>query len=190
VSSIAPGGRRALFAALLQQMTAQKRAFLILFSRLSGLRDYCRMLVEKGIDVDSLGRKRIARWHVAQCAARSGAGRIWPEVKYESLPLPPPLGPDPVLNKYLQDRGAGVAAVLPDWIEDPTSCNCSALVAISNPRDCWCETVWIRRQPERRRCDWRHIGTLLQIVTVRRLRPLDARADCPLDGGSRRLRDE
>jgi hypothetical protein len=48
VSSIAPGGRRALFEALLCQMTAQSRAFLILFSRLSGLRDYCRMLAEKG----------------------------------------------------------------------------------------------------------------------------------------------
>jgi hypothetical protein len=135
VSSIAPGGRRALFETLLWQMTAQNRAFLILFSRLSGLRDYCRLLAEKGVDVDFLGRERIARWYVAQCAARSGAGRIWPEVKYESLALPAPLGPDPVLNKYLKDRGAGVAAVLPDWIEDPASCNCSALVAVPNPRD-------------------------------------------------------
>jgi hypothetical protein len=135
VSSIAPGGRRALFEALLCQMTAQNRAFLILFSRLSGLRDYCRMLAEKGVDVDSLGRERIARWYVAQCAARSGAGRIRAEVKFESLALAPPLGPDPVLNKYLKDRGASVAAVLPDWIEDPASCNCSALVAIPNPRD-------------------------------------------------------
>jgi hypothetical protein len=136
VSSIAPGGRRALFEALLCQLTAQNREFLILFSRLAGLRDYCRMLVETGVDLDSLGRERLARWYVAQCAARSGAaGQVWPEVKLESLALPPPLGPDPVLNKYLKDRGAGVAAVLPDWIEDPASCNCSALVAISNPRD-------------------------------------------------------
>jgi hypothetical protein len=135
VSSIAPGGRRALFEALLRQMTAQNRTFLILFSRLSGLRDYCRMLAEKGVDVDSLGRERIARWYVAQCAARSGADRIWPEVKLESLALPPPVRPDPVLNKYLQDRGARVAAVLPDWIEDPASCNYSALVAVPNPRD-------------------------------------------------------
>lgn len=135
VSSIAPGGRRVLFEALLSQMTAQNRAFLILFSRLSGLRDYCRMLAEKGVDVDSLGRERIARWYVAQCAARSGAGRISAEVKFESLALAPPLGPDPVLNKYLKDRGASVAAVLPDWIEDPASCNCSALVAIPNLRD-------------------------------------------------------
>jgi hypothetical protein len=30
---------------------------------------------------------------------------------------------------------AGVAALLPDWIEDPASCNCSALVAIRCPRD-------------------------------------------------------
>jgi hypothetical protein len=135
VSSIVPGGRRALFEALLCQMTAQNRAFLILFSRLAGLRDYCRMLAEQGVDADSLGLERIARWYVAQCAARSGAGRIWPGVKYESLALPPPLGPDPVLNKYLKDRGAGVAAVLPDWIEDPASCNCSALVAIPNPRN-------------------------------------------------------
>jgi hypothetical protein len=134
VSSIIPGGRRALFETLLCQMTAQNRAFLILFSRLSGLRDYCRMLAEKGVDVDSLGRERIARWYVAQCAALCGAGRIWPDVKYEPLALPPPLGPDPVLNKYLQDCGAGVAAVLHGWIEDPASCNCSALVAIPNPR--------------------------------------------------------
>jgi hypothetical protein len=40
---------------------------------------------------------------------------------------------DPVLNKYLKNRGAEVAAVHIDWLEDPASCNCSALVAIRNP---------------------------------------------------------
>jgi hypothetical protein len=36
-------------------------------------------------------------------------------------------------------------------------------------------------------CDWRHIGTLLQIVTVL---PPEARADWPLDGEIWRLLDE
>jgi hypothetical protein len=133
VSSTVPGGRRALFDVLLRQLTAQNKAYLILFSRLAGLRDHCRMLQEKGIDVDSLGLARIAPWYVAQCVERFGAGRIWPEVNHESLALPPPAAPDPVLNKYLKDRGASVAAVLTDWIEDPASCHCSALVAIRNP---------------------------------------------------------
>src|ERR1700733_13666999 len=65
VSSIAPCGRRALFAALMRQLVAQKRAYLILFSRLAGLRDYCLMLAEKGVDVDALGLQRVASWYVA-----------------------------------------------------------------------------------------------------------------------------
>jgi len=133
VSSIVPGGRRALFEALLQQLVAQNRAYLILFSRLSGLHAYCGMLTERGVDVASLGLQRVAPWYVAQCAALFGGARIWPQVKHESLALPSPAAPDPVLNKYLKDRGAEVAAVLIDWIEDPASCNCSALVAIRNP---------------------------------------------------------
>ncbi len=133
VSSVAPGGRRALFEALLGQLVAQNRAYLILFSRLAGLRDYCRLLTSIGVDVDSLGLRRVAPWYVAQCAALFGGARLWPGVKHESLALPPPATPDPVLNKYLKDRGAEVAAVLTDWIEDPASCNCSALVAIRNP---------------------------------------------------------
>jgi len=133
VSSIAPGGRRALFEALLRQLIAQNRAYLILFSRLAGLRDYCRLLTSTGVDVDSLGLGRMAPWYVAQCAALFGGARLWAGVKHESLALPPPAAPDPVLNKYLKDRGAEVAAVLTDWIEDPASCNCSALVAIRNP---------------------------------------------------------
>ena len=32
-------------------------------------------------------------------------------------------------------EGLLVASRVPDWIEDPASCNCSALVAIPNPRD-------------------------------------------------------
>jgi hypothetical protein len=135
VSSIVSGGRRALFEALLRQLVVQNRAYLILFSRLSGLRDYCQMLMRKGVDVDSLGLERIAPWYVAQCAALFGGARLWPGVKHESLALPPPAAPDPVLNKYLKDRGAEVAAVLIDWIEDPASCACSALVAIRNPKD-------------------------------------------------------
>jgi hypothetical protein len=133
VSSIAPGGRRALFEALLRQLVGQKREFLILFSRIAGLRDYCRVLTEKGFDVDSLGLGRVARWYVAQCAERFGGAGVWPEVKHESLALPLPAAPDPVLNKYLKDRGAEVAAVRTDWIEDPASCNCTALVVIRNP---------------------------------------------------------
>jgi hypothetical protein len=40
-------------------------------------------------------------------------------------------------------------------------------------------------------CDWRHIGALLQIVTVLPPEILRThRADCPLDGESWRLRDE
>jgi hypothetical protein len=134
VSSTVPGGRRALFAALLRQLAAQSRAYLILFSRLPGLGAYCRLLIERGIDVDSLGFERVARWYVAQCAAlaRPGGRGLWPGVRQESPALPPPPAPDPVLNKYLQDRGAEVAAVLPGWIEDPASRNCSALVAIRN----------------------------------------------------------
>jgi hypothetical protein len=135
VSSIAPGGRRALFEALLRQLVAQNRAYLILFSRLAGLRDYCRLLTSTGVDVDSLGLRRVAPWYVAQCAELFGGARLWAGVKHESLALPPPAAPDPVLNKYLKDRGAEVAAVLVDWIEDPASCNCSALVVIRNPDD-------------------------------------------------------
>jgi hypothetical protein len=136
VSSIAPGGRRALFEALMRQLVAQNRKYLILFSRVSGLRDYCRMLTSSGVDADALGLERVAPWYVAQCAALFGGARVWPEVRDESLALPPPATPDPVLNKYLKDRGAEVAAVLVDWIEDPASCNCSTLVTIRNLR--WC----------------------------------------------------
>ena len=133
VSSIAPGGRRALFEALMRQLVAQNRTYLLLFSRLAGLRDYCRLLTSTGVDVDSLGLRRVALGYVAQCAALFGGARLWPGVKQESLALPPPAAPDPVLNKYLKDRGAEVAAVLVDWIEDPASCNYSALVVIRNP---------------------------------------------------------
>jgi len=125
VSSTAPGGRRALFEALRFQLLAQERSFLILFSRLAGLQDYCRSCT--GLASHEIGR--VARWYVAQCATLYGGGAaVWPEVAGEALPLPPPRAPDPVLNKYLRDRGAAVAAVMADWIEDPASCNCGALV--------------------------------------------------------------
>jgi hypothetical protein len=145
VSSIVPGGRRALFEALLRQLVAQNRAYLILFSRVSGLRRYCEMLTARGVDVASLGLQRVAPWYVAQCAALFEDARVWARVKREPLALPPPAVPDPVLNKYLKDRGAEVAAVLVDWIEDPASCNCSALVAIRNPR---CAGGLIRQRTE------------------------------------------
>ena len=124
VSSTAPGGRRALFEALRYQLIAQERAFLILFSRLAGLREYCGSCAAAA----PLGMERVARWYVGQCASLYGGGTVWPEVAREALPLPPPPVPDPVLNKYLRDRGAAVAAVMADWIEDPASCNCGALV--------------------------------------------------------------
>ena len=124
VSSTAPGGRRALFEALRYQLIAQERDFLLLFSRLSGLRDYCR----PSLEVDGLGMARVASWYVVQCASLFGQGTVWPGITQEALPLPPPAAPDPVLNKYLRDRGAAVAAVMSDWIEDPASCNCGALV--------------------------------------------------------------
>jgi hypothetical protein len=133
VSSIVPGGRKALFETLMRQLVAQQREFLLLFSRVSGLRDYCRVLTDEGFDLDSFGMERIARWYVAQCALQFGGAGVWPEVKLEPLALPPPGAPDPVLNKYLKDRGAAVAAVRADWIEDPASCNCTALVVIRNP---------------------------------------------------------
>lgn len=76
---------------------------------------------------------RVARWYVLECAAQYGGG-VWPQVRREALELPPPAAPDPVLNKYLKDPGAGVAAVLEGWIEDPASRNCSALVAIAGMR--------------------------------------------------------
>jgi hypothetical protein len=92
------------------------------------------VLAGNGIAVDSLGLERVARWYVAQCALRFGGAHVWPEVKHEFLALPPPPAPDPVLNKYLQDRGAEVAAVRTDWIEDAASCNCTTLVASRNPQ--------------------------------------------------------
>ena len=124
VSSTAPGGRRALFEALRFQLLAQERSYLLLFSRLAGLQEYCRSCAA----VAAVGMERVARWYVLQCAALFGGGAVWPSVERESLTLPPPPAPDPVLNKYLRDRGAAVAAVMPDWIEDPASCNCGALV--------------------------------------------------------------
>ena len=133
VSSIVPGGRQALFETLMRQLITQKREFLILFSRICGLRDYCRVLTEKGFDVDSFGLERVARWYVAQCVVQFGGAGVWPGVKHEPLGLPPPVAPDPVLNRYLKDPGAEVAAVRTDWIEDPASRNCSALVVIRNP---------------------------------------------------------
>jgi hypothetical protein len=105
----------------------------------------CEVLTERGVDVGSLGLQRVAPWYVAQCAALFEDARVWPRVKREPLALPPPAAPDPVLDKYLKDRGAEVAAVLIDWIEDPASCNCSALVAIRNPR---CAGGLIRQRTE------------------------------------------
>jgi hypothetical protein len=121
VSSTAAGGRRALFEALRFQLLAQGREFLLLFSRLAGLRDYYQ-------PVAGVGLERVASWYVVQCASLFGEAAVWPGITQEPLPLPPPSGPDPVLNKYLRDRGAAVAAVMMDWIEDPASCNCGALV--------------------------------------------------------------
>lgn len=132
VSSTAPGGRRALFEALRYQLIAQRREFLILFSRLAGLRDYCLA----SADGVALGMERVSRWYVAQCASLFGGGAIWPSVGREALTLPLPPAPDPVLNKYLRDRGAEVAAVMVDWIEDPASCNCGALVVTPRAAAC------------------------------------------------------
>jgi hypothetical protein len=150
VSSVVPGGRRALFEALNRQLVAQGREYLILFSRVAGFEGYCRMLEGKGLlppadaasvevsgdarrDVRAPALEQIARWYVVQCARLYGGG-VWPEVDCEDLALPPPVAPDPVLSKYLKDPGACVAAVLADWIEDPASRNFSVLVAIANSR--------------------------------------------------------
>jgi hypothetical protein len=146
VSSVVPGGRRALFEALNRQLVAQGLEYLILFSRVAGFDGYCRMLEERGLlsavgaesgevcrDAHAPTLERIARWYVVQCARLYGGG-VWPEVVCEDLALPPPIAPDPVLNKYLKDPGACVAAVLASWIEDPASRNFGVLVAIANPR--------------------------------------------------------
>jgi hypothetical protein len=132
VSSIVPGGRRALFAALLRQMSAQKRSCLLLFSRLAGLSHYFRMLEEQGIDVAAIGREHVVREYVTRCASWNGGARIWPALQAACPMLPTPTAADPVLNKYLKDPGAVIAATLLDWIEDPASCNCSALVIVPN----------------------------------------------------------
>lgn len=131
VSSIVPGGRRALFDTLIRDFQAQSRKLLILFSRMPGFGAYCQRLTEECIDVASLGRARLARWYALECADRGGA-RVWAQAQREALALPPPSAPDPVLNKYLKDPGAALVATCVDWVEDPASCHCSALVAIGH----------------------------------------------------------
>ena len=51
------------------------------------------------------------------------------DAMYESIYA----APDPALSKYLKHRGFGVAAILPDWIEDPASLNVGVMVLYENP---------------------------------------------------------
>jgi hypothetical protein len=131
VSSVVPGGRKALFRTLIDQLHAQNRRYLFLFSRVAGFSDYCHMLTSSGIDVEVFGLERVARSYVHHCAAKYG-GHIWVGSNCEPLALPTPNTPDPVLNKYLKDDGARVISVLDNWLTDPASQNFSAIVAIQN----------------------------------------------------------
>src|SRR5690606_33300620 len=130
ICSSMPGAGRALFEVIFEQLRREGRRYYFGFARIPGFAAYRERL---GVDVSRIDHKRLATWYALGCARRvGGLGRDG--VAYTGdLHLPEPDAPDPVLSKMLKHPGFGVAAVLPDWHEDPASLNVCVMVLYKNP---------------------------------------------------------
>ncbi|PRQ06960.1 hypothetical protein ENSA7_33840 [Enhygromyxa salina] len=130
VCSSMPGAGRALFEVIFEQLRREGRRYYFGFARIPGFAAYRERL---GAAASQLDHERLATWYALCCARRVG-GLVHDGVAYAGTVRPPePEVPDPVLSKYLKHPKFGVAAVLPDWIEDPASLNVGVMVLYENP---------------------------------------------------------
>ncbi|PCC73457.1 hypothetical protein SAMN02745121_02814 [Nannocystis exedens] len=130
VCSSMPGAGRALFEVIFEQLRREGRRYYFGFARIPGFAAYCERL---GTDASGIDRRQLATWYALGCARRVG-GLVHDGVAFTANLRPrEPEAPDPVLSKYLKHPGFGIAAVLPDWIEDPASLNVGVMVLYKNP---------------------------------------------------------
>lgn len=130
VCSTLPGAGRALFEVIFEQLRREGRRYYFGFARIPGFAAYRERL---GAEASRVDPKQLATWYAIGCARRVG-GLVHDGVVYTGdLRLPEPEAPDPVLSKMLRHPGFGVAAVLPDWLEDPASLNVCVMVLYENP---------------------------------------------------------
>jgi hypothetical protein len=127
------GAGRALFEVMFEQLRREGRRSYFGFARIPGFAAYRERLKSSQADVSRVDLKQLATWYALGCARQVG-GLVHEGVSCtESFRFPAPEAPDPVLSKYMRHRGLGIAAILPDWIEDPESLNVGVMVLYMNP---------------------------------------------------------
>lgn len=130
VCSSMPGAGRALFEVIFEQLRREGRRYYFGFARIPGFAAYCERL---GDEASRIERRQLATWYALACARRVGGLVHEGVADAGGVRLRDPDVPDPVLCKYLKHSGFGIAAVLPDWIEDPASLNVGVMVLYKNP---------------------------------------------------------
>lgn len=132
VASGQSGAGRVLFEVIFRQLVEQKRRYYFGFARIPGFADYYRHAVAAGLP-DECTELDVATGYAFACASCT-KGAVWPHVPLPRFgKLPKPTERDPVLCKYLLHQGFGIAAVLPNWMQDTRSRNMGVMVLYKNP---------------------------------------------------------
>lgn len=114
------------------RMVRDHKKYHISGARIPGFDSYLKELESRNVDMSPFADHQIAEWYVA-CCVRDFGGFLWPSFPTVDLDLPAPQQPDKVLNKWMRHEGFGVAAVLPNWMQDPKSREFGALILMKNP---------------------------------------------------------
>lgn len=130
--AVAPQGVYQIFKVIEQQMTEQKRKYIITGARIPGFDAFWKQAVKNGALASDVSKMAAAQSYVGQCVRLFG-GFLWESFPKDVVDLPKPVRPDPVMNKWLKHEGFGVAAVLPNWMDDPRSHDFGVLMVLRNP---------------------------------------------------------
>ena len=135
IASVGHGAGKVLHAANLALTHTLRKEYFVTTSRISGFDEYMRVpeVASAFLNAEPLLEADAALWYTMKCMKMLN-GKIWPTCPREPmLVLPSPKVPDPVLASHLRTtKELGLAAVLAQFMNDPSSRNYAALSVYQN----------------------------------------------------------
>ena len=128
LASVDRGAGFVLSAASMLLGRRQGRKLVITLARMPGFDGYMKRLEADGHWPAACARLEDAAVGYALETVRLTNARIWPCMTQAPAALPPPAVPDPVIRKQLGFKGTGLAAVRQDFMNDPQSRDCAAIL--------------------------------------------------------------
>jgi len=133
LASVDRGAGMALIAASLWLGTASGMRYILACARMPGLDAWLKTAEASGKPDAGRPLETLALWYALETARMTGGG-VWPCLAWAPpLDLPPLSEPDPVMRKQLAFAGSGLAAVRTDFMKDPQSRDCNAILIADMP---------------------------------------------------------